>query len=81
MFCVEESHGDTEIKVGSTKQEVLSSYQNVEVSPHPYISPMGEYLKIVLPNGNGIIVETNSAIVTRFRIGSFPAVEYIEGCL
>lgn len=69
------------IGIGSAKKEVLSKYLNVKVSPHPYIAPEGEYLEVKLPNGNGIIFETEHDVVTSFRLRSYPAVEYIEGCL
>lgn len=71
---------DKGLGIGSTKQEVLSAYKNVKISPHPYASPEGDYLEIKLDNGNGIIFETYQDVVTRFRLGSYPAVKYIEGC-
>ncbi len=69
------------VGIGSSKSDVLRVYRNAEISPHPYISPDGEYIEVKLPNGNGIIFETEHDVVTSFRLGSYPAVEYIEGCL
>ena len=69
------------VGIGSSKSDILEVYRNAEISPHPYISPDGEYIEIKLPNGNGIIFETEHDVVTSFRLGSYPAVEYIEGCL
>ena len=69
------------VGIGSTKKEVLKAYPEIKVSPHPYIAPEGEYLEVKLPNGNGIIFETDHDIVTSFRLGSYPALGYIEGCL
>jgi hypothetical protein len=69
------------VPVGSSKNEVIAVYKNVKVSPHPYDFQTGEYLEAKLPDGNGIIFETSNDIVTSFRLGSYPAISYIEGCL
>jgi hypothetical protein len=69
------------VTVGSSKKEIMSVYKNVKVSPHPYNFQTGEYLEVKLSNGNGIIFETENEIVTSFRLGSYPAISYIEGCL
>jgi hypothetical protein len=69
------------ITVGSSKNEVMAIYKNVEASPHPYNFQTGEYLEVKLPNGYGIIFETDNNIVTSFRLGIYPAISYIEGCL
>ncbi len=69
------------IGIGSKKSEVIAKYLDVKVSPHPYIDPDGEYLEVKLKNGYGIIFETEHDVVTSFRLGSYPAIEYIEGCL
>ena len=70
----------TGLGIGSTKLDILSKYKNVEISPHPYTGPEGEYLEVKLQNGNGLIFETENDIVTSFRLGSYPAVQFIEGC-
>jgi len=69
------------VTVGSSKKEIMSVYKDVKVSPHPYNFQSGEYLEVKLSNGNGIIFETENEIVTSFRLGSYPAITYIEGCL
>jgi len=69
------------IGIGSNKLSVLKAYPNTIASPHRYIGPGGEYLEVELKNGNRIIFETDKDIVTSFRLGSNPAVGYIEGCL
>ncbi len=69
------------IGIGSSKAEVIDAYPNTTISPHHYIAPEGEYLEVKLDNGNGLIFETDHDIVTSFRLGSYPAVGYIEGCL
>lgn len=69
------------IGIGSKKEEVLAKYKNSKASPHPYTAPEGEYLTVKLANDLGIIFETDGEEVTSFRLGSFPAVEFIEGCL
>ncbi|MCL1052183.1 hypothetical protein L2755_21545 [Shewanella abyssi] len=69
------------VTVGSSKNEVMAVYKNLKASPHPYNFQTGEYLEVKLPDGNGIIFETDNDIVTSFRLGSYPAISYIEGCL
>ncbi|WP_306522759.1 hypothetical protein [Rheinheimera sp.] len=69
------------ITIGSSKNEIMTIYKNVKISPHPYNFQTGEYLEIHLSNGYGIIFETENDIVTSYRLGRYPAVSYIEGCL
>jgi len=69
------------ITIGSSKHQVMAVYKKVKVSPHPYNFKTGEYLEVKLSNGYGIIFETDNNIVTSFRLGSYPAISYIEGCL
>lgn len=69
------------VGIGSTKDEVLRAYPMTNISPHQYLAPEGEYLEVKLTNSNGIVFETLHDVVTNFRIGSYPAVKYIEGCL
>jgi len=65
--------------IGSTKQEVLLKYDNVQVSPHYYRAD-GEYLEVKLENGYGLIFATHNGIVTNFHLGSYPGVGAVEGC-
>ena len=69
------------IGIGSSKQDVLTAYDNVSVSEHPYLGAIGEYLEVSLENGNGLIFETHLDQVTSYRLGLYPHVGYIEGCL
>jgi hypothetical protein len=72
---------DRGVGVGSMKSEVLGAYPDLKTSPHPYWDPEGEYLEITLPNGYGIIFETYHDVVTSYRLGKYPALGYIEGCM
>ena len=69
------------VGVGSTKEAVLQAYKEVLISEHPYLAPDGEYLEVKLSNGNGLIFETLNGSVIAFRLGSYPALSYIEGCV
>lgn len=68
------------IGIGNSKQQVLNTYPNTKVSPHPYTGPEGEYLEVPLANSNGIIFETENNKINSFRLGSYPALTFIEGC-
>lgn len=69
------------VGIGSLKEDILTAYPNVVASPHPYLDTEGEYLEVKLENGNGIIFETKFDVVTSFRLGTYPAIELVEGCL
>jgi hypothetical protein len=69
-------------KVGWTEQQVLAAYPGARVQPHKYDE--GNYV-IVLPGApadttHRIVFEAVRGVVTRFRGGEFPFVEYVEGC-
>jgi len=66
--------------IGSSKSEIVKHYKEVKVSPHPYVSPEGEYLEVRLGNGLGLIFETYHDMVTSFRLGD-ESIHYVEGCL
>ncbi|GAA6186904.1 MULTISPECIES: hypothetical protein [Alteromonadaceae] len=66
--------------IDSSKADVIKTYNDVKVSVHPYLGEEGEYLEVKLNNGNGLIFETYRDKVTSFRLGSYPAILYIEGC-
>ena len=70
------------VGVGSTEAEVRRAYgELVKASPHKYTGPEGQYLT-VHPGGDlGIVFETDGFRVERFRIGRFPEVGWVEGCL
>jgi hypothetical protein len=69
-------------RVGWTEARVLALYPGARVQPHKYED--GHYL-VVLPGApadttHRIVFETARGVVTRFRGGVVPAVEYVEGC-
>lgn len=69
------------VGIGSTKQEVLNAYPHASISPHPYLGQAGEYIEVTLPSGKGLIFETEFDVVAQYRLGRYPEVQYIEGCL
>jgi hypothetical protein len=69
-------------RVGWTEARVLALYPGARVEPHKYED--GHYL-VAIPGAPGdtlhrIVFETARGVVTRFRGGVVPAVEYVEGC-
>ena len=69
------------VGIGSTKQDVINSYSQVNIKPHQYLGEAGEYLEVTLPSGTGFIFETEFDVVTQYRLGQYPEVQYVEGCL
>ncbi|SRR6266545_1842508 len=73
------------VHVGSTEAEVNDKYPGqIQTKPHPYTEPEGHYL-VYRPRDPAdtifaLIFETDGKVVTRFRAGRRPPVEYIEGC-
>ncbi|MDY6784859.1 MAG: hypothetical protein SW833_20340 [Cyanobacteriota bacterium] len=74
-------------KIGDTEARIKTLYEGqIETQPHPYINPGGKYLIFVPQDPQErnyrVIFETDeNGVVTRFRTGKLPEVEYIEGCL
>jgi hypothetical protein len=69
--------------IGDTEARIIAMYPGqVEVQPHKYTGPEGHYLVVTVPSDTllRIIFETDGRIVTRYRAGRRPAVEYVEGC-
>ncbi|GAB3098688.1 lectin [Lysobacter terrae] len=69
-------------QVGMTIAEIRKRYPNVQELPHKY-DETGKYLRVKDPaGGNGVLVfETDgSGQVTRWRVGTAPQVDYVEGC-
>ena len=69
-------------RVGWTEAQVLALYPGARVEPHKYED--GHYL-VAIPGApadtvHRIVFETARGVVTRFRGGVVPAVEYVEGC-
>lgn len=66
------------VSVGSTEAEVRAAFPKLTVEPHKYTD--GRYLNVKLSPTTGVVFETDKAKVTRLRLGSFPAVSWVEGC-
>lgn len=69
-------------KVGWTEQQLRDAYPNARVQPHKYDE--GNYV-IVIPGApadttHRIVFEAVRGVVTRFRGGQTPQVEWVEGC-
>ncbi|MEO6065594.1 MAG: hypothetical protein ABIP49_07455 [Lysobacterales bacterium] len=69
-------------RVGMEAIEILERYgeDNVERMPHKYTD--GEYLRVESPDGDSVLLfETNEEdVVTEWRIGVEPQIDYVEGC-
>lgn len=68
--------------IGDTESRILALYPDLRRGPHKYTT--GSYL-VVLPYApadalHRYVFETDGALVTRYRAGLFPPVEYVEGC-
>jgi hypothetical protein len=66
------------ISVGATEAQVRAAFPKLLVEPHKYTD--GRYLNVKLAANTGVVFETDKGKVTRFRLGSYPAVDYVEGC-
>jgi hypothetical protein len=69
------------VRVGDTEEKVKSAYPNrITVTPHKY-NAGGHYLTYTPANGGGkIVFETDGNEVTKFRSGTTPSVDNVEGC-
>ena len=74
---------DRGAQVGMAVSAVQRLYgESLLVKPHKYDSA-GQYLVLVPPGADSsrrLIFESDGRIVTRYRAGLRPAVEYVEGC-
>ena len=72
---------DRGARVGDSEERIDSLYRGlVRVEPHKYTD--GHYL-VVTPAADStrrIIFETDGNVVTRYRAGRMPEVEWVEGC-
>ena len=70
-------------RVGMTEAAIRRLYPAMRVEPHPYTGPEGHYL-IFRARGEpyGLIVETDPGTgrATQLRVGTWAAVQLIEGC-
>ena len=75
-------------KIGNTQEQIIKLYPGqIKASPHPDQGRLpynGKYLTFVPKDAADknyrIIFETSKNLVTRFRAGKLPEVDYIEGC-
>lgn len=73
---------DKGAKIGDSEQSVLDLYKgNITVQPHKYTGPEGHYLVVTGADGKAqIVFETDGKVVTMYRAGQEPQVQYVEGC-
>jgi hypothetical protein len=66
--------------IGSSEADIMRLYENVEVTPHKYED--GHYLTVTDPAhpNSRYVFETDGRVVTRYRAGRLPEVEFVEGC-
>lgn len=74
---------DLGAKIGDTEDQIKSLYgARVSVTPHKYDD--GHYLHVKSANASdtshAIVFETVKGKVTRYRTGTVPAVDFVEGC-
>ena len=70
-------------RIGSTEEEINTLFPDViSVSPHQYVD--GNYLTLTPTAENladvRVVFETDGEVVTSYRAGRTPEVEWIEGC-
>lgn len=69
-------------RIGMTEAAIRRLYgPAMRVQPHPYTGPQGHYL-VYRARGApyGLIIETDGARATQVRVGTWEAVQLIEGC-
>ena len=72
---------DTGLSVGQKEEQIFKKYEGkTSERIHPYIGKRGKYIIVANSDGYKMIFETDSGVITRFRTGKSPSVEYIEGC-
>jgi hypothetical protein len=69
-------------RIGDSEDRIRQLYPGLREQPHKYVD--GKYL-VAVPGApadttHRIVFETDGRVVTRFRGGAFPYVEYVEGC-
>ncbi|MEH1850899.1 MAG: hypothetical protein V7L11_04230 [Nostoc sp.] len=71
-------------KIGDTEARIKSLYPGqIKVTPHKYVQN-GHYLTFI-PKDRAyqnyrVVFETDGKLVTQFRAGKLPEIEYVEGC-
>lgn len=71
-------------KIGDSERRIYSLYpRQIQSEPHEYVTG-GHYLSFTprdrIDQNYRMVFETNGRVVTRFRSGKLPEVNYIEGC-
>ena len=69
-------------RIGDTEARINPLHAGrVTTSPHKY-TPGGHYLTVTLGSDTTrrIVFETDGKVVTNYRSGALPAVEYVERC-
>jgi hypothetical protein len=69
--------------VGDPESRVLALYgSRAKVQPHKYTGPTGHYVIVETPGDtlHRVVFETDGQIVTLYRAGRRPAVDFVEGC-
>ncbi|MBE8998282.1 hypothetical protein IQ274_08630 [Nostoc sp. LEGE 12447] len=71
-------------KIGDTEAQIKSLYPGqIKITPHKYVQG-GHYLTFVpkdrADRNYRVIFETDGKLVTQFRSGKLPEVEFVEGC-
>lgn len=69
--------------LGDTEEQIRALYGDaVRQTPHKYGGPEWHYLTVPAAGDTmfALVFETDGAVVTRYRAGRRPAVEYVEGC-
>ncbi len=71
-------------KIGDTEAQIKSLYPGqIQVTPHKYVEN-GHYLTFIpkdrADQNYRVVFETDGKVVTQFRAGKLPEVEYVEGC-
>ena len=69
-------------RAGMTEAEIRRLYgAAMRVEPHPYTGPEGHYLVWrARREPYGLVVETDGRVATQVRVGTWEAVQLIEGC-
>jgi len=64
--------------VGDSEARIAELYPAARTEPHKYTE--GKYLVIDAAAGRRLVFETDGMKVTRYRSGSVPQVDWVEGC-
>jgi hypothetical protein len=75
-------HTASGARVGMSEAEIRALYgAAIRVEPHPYTGPEGHYLVYrAHSEPYGMIVETDGSRALSIRVGTWEAVQLIEGC-